>query len=58
MFLVANVKGLLDRAHMSEARGISTPMISGCKLTKYEGNYVQDLSLQIYRWSSPICNNH
>lgn len=42
MFLVANVKGLLNRAHMSDAKGISTPVISGCKLTKYEGNYVPD----------------
>ncbi|XP_061354379.1 uncharacterized mitochondrial protein AtMg00810-like [Gastrolobium bilobum] len=39
------IRDLLYKAGMAEAKGISTPMPSGCKLSKFGSNYVPDPSL-------------
>lgn len=41
------ITDLLDKAQKSGAKGISTPIVGGCKLTKYSGDYMVDHS--IYR---------
>lgn len=46
------IHDLLARANMLDAKGIPTPIVSGCKLTKYGCNYVPYPSL--YR--STICH--
>lgn len=40
-----NILELLNRSKMMDAKGLPTPIVNGCKLTKYGGNYVADPSL-------------
>lgn len=39
------ITDLVERADMGEAKGISTPMISGAKLSKYGADYFADPTL-------------
>lgn len=53
------IKDILEKANMTDAKGIYTPMVSGCKLSKYGGNYVPNPSMyKVHCWGNSICHHH